>query len=367
MRGFLRSLATCGLSLLACSGESAEPMSALATDGGTTEAAAAQSCSAVSACPTPSTLFQTLLTAQDVGPDAQFVAVGRQAVLVMRGAGVFQAVRLNDPDTHDAADPSAKFAAWSFPQGAPTARAITEGTLMNGGRITPSVFVLACAEGDRVCSVLRGERGQPQLSSWQTVPADFDARGIILDPVTVQQRQLCVYGAGMLCFDGSAWQPAIDVASELELNAAAIGSTWSIAVGEHGRWWKRTVAAGTWQEQAALNDVSLTQCSVSGEGGVIVGEGRLQLALGTQQGHFACTGDQPLAALLLTDSIDNAAYAVTSDAAILTGVAPNPFCQATVAKDERVLAVTSVPCGASDNLRILTSQTLLGSNVCIQL
>jgi hypothetical protein len=129
---------------------------------------------------------------------------------------------------------------------------------------------------------------------------------------------------------------------------------------------------GPWQEQPALADVALTQVSVAGAGGVIVGEGKLVAAVGTQADDFRdCDpfgGD--LKGLMLDPGIPGLAYAVTGSGEVVQHAAVSPQRPESYCSYQRlpqsVVGVSDAPCGGSQNARAWTDQALFGTNTCVE-
>ena len=175
---------------------------------------------------------------------------------------------------------------WTVPSGA-TPVAVAQGLLPDSeGLSSPTVVALTCSEAGGGCSLLRGDAQADALSPWPAseLPDDFVVSGMVIDTASTEPR-VCVYGNGLLCL-GDGWQPEIPTTADLRLNHVSIGWFWSLAVGEQGRWYKRQVddtsALSSWEEQPPLGSVSLTYASAADLGGVILGEGKIQAALGTQ-------------------------------------------------------------------------------------
>jgi hypothetical protein len=251
-----------------------------------------------------------------------------------------------------------------------------EGRLSNIVPVPPTMMlVLTCGDAGAHCSLWRSDVQADQLSSWQeeVLPPSFIARGVSFD-VAVEPKQICVYGSGLYCWNDS-WQEAIPESADLRLNAVALGSSWSLAVGDHGRWWKRlrddTGSLGPWQEQAPLNDIALSQVSVVADGGAIVGAGRLQALLGSQAELYDCLVSDDIAAFILDPAIQGLAYLVTNSGEIFQH-APMSARRAEAYCDYQQLALPgpvietgAVPCSAANNPRLLTESILFGQSVCL--
>jgi hypothetical protein len=332
--------------------------------------------SPIGSCPAHSVgIWQELLKAADFGANARLVATGGLGVLVALGDGNFRVARLSDP-AEAASGPA--YSAWDFPNASAQAKpvAITEGRLSDIVPVPPNtLIVLTCAAARAHCSIWRSDENAGQLSSWQEtpLPADFVASGVALDG-GVEPQQICVYGSGMYCWTDH-WQEAIPAVQALRVNDVAFGPLWSLAVGDHGRWFKREHdAAGTlsaWLEQPPLNDVALSQVSVAADGGAIVGAGKLQAALGTQAATYDCSVSDDLAAFLVDPGVRGLAYVVTNAGKVLqhalTGAqGSGAYCayqQLTLTG--AVLDTGAAPCSASNNPRLLTESGLFGQSQCL--
>jgi hypothetical protein len=325
----------------------------------------------VGSCPATSfAILQPLLDANDFGADARFVAMDGDAVLVAQGNGQFTVVTLDRPSMN----PSPPgYVSWAFPSDELQPTAVTTGQPEQsaGQRY---VFVLACDQERKQCGIFRGETRGPMLDPWPEteLPVGFVPRGLVFD-ATSDPRALCVYGNGLLCFQ-NGWQQAIPSSAELRLNAVAIGPQWSLAVGDHGRWFKRDRAGlgalGPWQEQPALRDVTLTQASVEESGGVITGDGRLQAALGAQSELF-CSPEAGLDAFLLIPGSRGLAYAVMRNGEFVRYASPTSTRPQSACSSQQlpgagaVIQTGTAPCVVL-NPRVLTDKVLLGTNLCVE-
>ena len=345
----------CALSLLACSAEHAPdvvrdagaPTADAAAMSG--DAATLGSCAPLGSCPARSIgVWQELLEASDFGASARLVATGGLGVLVALDEQHVRVVRLAEPSGASMQQD------WDFPHAG--ARGIYVPNPPD------SMSVLTCGDSGSQCSVWQADVRSDELSAWRetVLPGSFVARGISQD-LTVDSRPICVYGAGMVCDS----QAVIPVADDRRLNAVAFGSQWSIAVGEHGRWWKREHGAD-WQEQPALNDVALEQVVVSEDGGaVIVGEGKLQAALGSQAALYDCVEGGDVAAFILDSAAPGLAYALTPSGLIVQH--SSSYCAyQRLELSGPVLQSGTLRCGGSNNPRVLTASVLFGQNNCLE-
>jgi hypothetical protein len=339
-------------------------------------------------CPATSIgIWQRLLDANDFGANARFVAMGGSAVVVARGDGRFTVVHLNQPSSSFSAAPPSKYASWDFPGGQLEPLAVTEGDWDDLSQ-QPEVFVLMCDQERKQCSINRGGSAGAALDSWYgtELPDGFFPRDLVFDKVS-QPRMLCAYGNGLLCFQ-SGWQQAIPPSAELRLNDVAVGDPWSLAVGDHGRWWRRertdSGALGVWQEQAPLRDVALTQADVFSRpvpqgAAVVTGDGRLQAALGIYR-ERVCSPQNGLIAFFLGSGESSYAYALTSNGDVvrqhlltlptmqMTGPPPEPDCiYQQLPLPSAVIKTGIAPCDDALNERALTDRVLFGTNVCLRI
>lgn len=307
-----------------------------------------------------------MLRADELDPSAHFVAAHSQAVLAVTGAGDLRVAVLSSP----AVSQRVAYTVWNGDKTDLSPVAVTSGVLP--GSSEPEPFVLSCDADHSHCEALRGHAGETQLQSFSAnpFPEGFIAQGLIVDgsasPVT-----LCAYGNGIVCFDES-WKTTLALDAGLTLRSVAIGAVWSLAVGDDGRWYKRerqdSGDLGAWEAQSALGQAKLSQASVAGLGGIILGEGRVQAALGSAQSSFACQPPVSLFGVILHEGIPGSADVVTSDGKILqhtaAGSANGPYCTRQDSGADMLLGVASAPCGASMNPRLLTSAALLGQYDC---
>jgi len=302
--------------------------------------------------------------------------MGGQAVLVAIGDGTYRIVCLTDPTGVDA--PVPPYSSWEFPATGDQPIAVTEGRVSNLAQPSPkTLLVVTCGPDHTRCSIWRTELSEEGISAWQEIelPSDFSPQDVALDSGNEPQK-ICVFGNGLYCLDDT-WQAEIAPSPDLQINAIVFGTQWSIAVGEHGRWFKRErdnpVDLKTWQEQPPIGDASLTHVSVAGAGGVITGDGRLQAAVGPQADLFNCSPSNDLVAFILDQAASGSAYSVTSSGEIwyhasVTPQRPEPYCvfqQLTL--PSAILEATIVPCQDATNPRILTDKLLIGVNVCLRL
>jgi hypothetical protein len=321
-------------------------------------------------------LWQVLLDAKDFGAGARLLAMGGQAVLVALGNGTFKIARLRDPSADPASTPP--YSSWEFPSAGVEPIAIIEGRLSDIAPVPPkALMVVTCDPARTQCSLWRRELTQDNPGAWQetALPSGLVPRGVALD-AGIEPRKVCVYGNGIYCLDGT-WQEAIALSADLRINAVAFGAQWSLAVGEHGRWFKRErTDAGelkTWLEQAPLGDVALTQVSVAGGGGVIIGQAGFQTAVGEQAALYDCAASSELVALLLDRNLRGLAYAVTSTGNVIQHALVTPSrAQAYCAFQQLqlpgpVLDSGSVPCQQAMNPRVLTDQALFGTSLCLSI
>lgn len=317
---------------------------------------------------------KVLLDAADFGVSARLVALGGPTVLVEVGDSSFQVVRVLDADEQETT--GATRAVWSVPSGAGTPRAVTEAMLFDDDRLgLRTVVALACDEPGESCRLLRGDERSEELSPWagSELPSELEAHRLVVDAAT-DPPVVCAYGNGLFCLrDG--WQPEIPVTEGLRLNHVTVSSYWSLAVGEEGRWFKRAFdddfVLSAWTEQPPLGTASLTHASTAGRGGVILGEGRIQAALGEQAAMYGCEVPRELAALLLNEAVAGVATAMTASGELLlhtdlqTG--QPRYCSHAQLPAGSLTAFDAAPCRDSLNPRVVVDATqLLGNNLCVR-
>jgi hypothetical protein len=388
LRHALRCL-LCAVQIVACDGASSSPSTdanaamdgavaeeagaagdaSMRADGAASLADAAASCSdRIGSCPAQSFgKWTVLLDAADFGVDARLVALGGQAVLVQGGDGAFRVVLMDDdydllPDT--------TYSSWDFSSGDLVPFAITDGTVSARGR---PLFVLACDADRTRCTLSQAHANRAQLSAWQSteLPAGFLPAGLVFDWLPELAPAICAYGNGLLCLR-EGWQEAIAPEPGLRINDVDMDGPWSLAIADHGRWFKRDLDdSSAWREQSALSDVALTHVSAARSGAVIVGDGRVQAALGEQAQYFTCGPPGELLALTLEHGSPGLAYAVTNAGVVLQHPpphlgAPEPFCAYDQLPAGPVRDVSFSYCWDSPNPRVLLDQVVFGQNECVR-
>lgn len=337
-------------------------------------AGAAGSCTEeIGSCPATSfAVWQVLLDAADFGPTARFVALGGRAVVVDRGDASYEVVSLLNGLEQEVTGQTQ--AVWTVPSGVGTPVAVA----LDGEAVDRwTVVVLVCDDAGAGCSLLRGDEQTTELSPWpgSELPGELDARALVLD-VSSAETAVCAYGNGLFCFrDG--WQAEIPVAEGLRLNHVSISPGWALAVGEEGQWFQRALDDAyvllPWEAQPPLGTASLTWASTTQlyTGGVIVGEGRIQAALGEQREMYACEVPRELEALVLDDVLFGGATGITQTGEVLrhsdlrTG--EPRYCSHDQMPAGEITAIDTVRCDDSTNLRVLLGDTLLvGTNHCVR-
>lgn len=323
---------------------------------------------AVSSCAaTPAQAWNVLLDAAEFGSGARFVALGGQAVLIAGGSAAFRVARVHDAD--EVQSSGRPYSVWTFPEADLSGVDVAENMLSAPG--ARQVFALACSQDDQQCTLLKGDPGGDVLVVLPeaSLPSGFEPRGLFFD-WAADPAVVCAYGNGVLCFD-SEWRQAIAPAQDLQLNDVAVGELWSLAVGNHGRHFKRerngSGDLGPWIEQPMLADVDLTAASVAGAGAVAIGDGRVQAALGELRATFGCGSPSELRALLAHPFVARYAYAVTSTGAVmqhLPNAGPGEFCMHEQLPAGVVLEANVAPCQDGINPRALMEQAVIGMNIC---
>jgi hypothetical protein len=256
---------------------------AAARDAGTARDAVSSACDAIGSCPARSFgIWRVLLDAADFGPEARLVAVGGQAVLVAIGDGSFRVVRLGMSDDPEVNPP---YTVGAAPGGDQLPIAIA-----HSPQGTDLVYVATCDAARTHCSVWHTASADAAWTE-DALPTGAVLRGLVFEG-GLSPAVLCAFGNGLWCMGGAAWEEVIAPADDLQLNDAAIAGRWSVAVGEHGRWFSRTTddsdTTAAWREQPRLGDVSLMQAAATETGAIIVGDDRLVEAIGSYTALLAC-------------------------------------------------------------------------------
>jgi hypothetical protein len=309
-----------------------------------------------------------LLSATSFGAGAQFSAIGGEAVLVAGGDAPWRVVRIYNED--EAATAGKAYSVWAFPSGNWRGIDVTEGLL--GDETFRRVFALACDDLDSRCALLRSDEGDTaSLSEWPgtELPAGFEPKGLVFDSVT-QPSSVCAFGNGLLCFQ-TTWQEAIAPAKELQIDDVSMGDSLSVAVGNHGRYWKRERDAsdqlGSWVEQRPVGEYELTSASVGATSAVIISQGGLWLSLGTQTPLSGCRLTANLVGAVLRG--DDYQSIVTESGSVLEHLPrtkPEDICESQRLNVGSILGTATVPCRLGDNLRVLTISSVAGLNLCIR-
>lgn len=356
-------------------GEAGTQPDAAAPDSGVAIPSPLPACTdAVGSCPSRSfAVWQVLLDASEFGGSARFLATGGQAVLVAQGDTTYSVARIRGPS---AREDEAPYSSRIFEAAGLEPIAVAEARFESPVETT---LVLACRQGAE-CALWRAAENDAAFMPWtqSELPAGFVPRGLVIDDAEFPAPPIaCVFGNGLLCFkDG--WVEAIAVSGDVELNDVAIGTNWSLAVGNGGRWFRRerhaSGALGAWHEQPLLGTGDLAQASVRGSaGGTIIGEGKLVAALGDHRETFACGPRNDLVAFLLDPGLPTLAYAVAATGEIFQHQEPGPnliepYCAYQQLPPLGPVLDTSIaPCQDAMNPRVLTETALYGINVCLLL
>jgi hypothetical protein len=306
------------------------------------------------------TSYSVLLDASDFGTDARVIAIDGAAALVEGGDAPWRVAYIYL--TEEAATKGKAYATLAAPAGDLRPLDVADG-----------VFVLACSTDKARCLVLRGTPEDGSLSEWAgtELPPGFVPRGIVVDKI-VSPGVVCVYGNGLLCFDGG-WQ--IEIAPELglQLNDVAVGYPPWIAVGAHGRYFVRTRSSdssGRWLEQPRVGDVELTRASAQNDKAVVIGKGGLWVTIDTQQtppSVVSCTASEALSMVNVWQGVADGITAVTASGQVLRHVPRTPstaFCAWASANLGDNLGGTINRCGIEDNERVFSAEKVVGLNFC---
>jgi hypothetical protein len=319
---------------------------------------------AIAACPyAPRAGAQPLLKAASFGDGARLVDVGADAVLVARADGTYGVALLPPP----ASSMPAEAVLWPLDTGAWTPIKVRSAL----ASFDAGVYVLACAAQERTCLVFSAQRDRQELSAFTpllALPERFQARGLAMDE-SAEGSVPCVYGNGLLCLS-YGWREEIAIADGLRLNDVTIVGSAGLAVGDHGRWFKRRqedTAPGVWSEFTPLADVSLTFANILNDMAIVLGDGQIQALLGWQStADLPCAPPGPIDAAWL---YYGGALFVMANGDFIQHVSPtprraDPDCRLYQLPAGAVLAHSEHPCGLAQNEHVLKADALWGGNGC---
>ncbi|MDB4988260.1 MAG: hypothetical protein JWN04_3438 [Myxococcaceae bacterium] len=305
-------------------------------------------------------LFKTLLQASDYGPDAAFVALSGPHVLVTGGSGD-QVLTL------------------PAEQGAPVHSPLPSGVkgtaIADAHDSSSAIYVLSCNEAGGSCSVLHAAAAGQSLTALPggTLPAAFVGRGL-----SALQGNLCAFGSGALCLRDQSWVSVIDDPAPVggkglpdRVVGMALGEAMSLAISLYGKVWYGTRSAVdasvAFAEVAPASVGPLLYVTASGREAFVTSNGFV-LAWVAGALHYVST---PFikTAWLEFDGTEAALLTFTGAVVNRRSRGAKPYwCktqQIAVPTLNGLLASGSNPCGLASNFRFLTSERLVGQNLCV--
>ena len=361
-RGFWSVIVASG-SLLACAASPGE--GAPARDAGAPEASTSATLPAcgwtLDDCPAHiDWRFDTLLTAEEVSPDAQFIAIGGQAVGVSTGAmGVKLVVRVHlEAELDRTGD---RFRRYLLPKGVHTLIDVVDGV---PAPAEPAVvYALACEDAPQTCALFRvssEEADGAYLEPIADSTFDGEPRALLFDE---NQRKPCVLASSLYCFDGAWREELTPDASSPALRAVAMGSSTSIAVAARGIYWTRpSVPHGQspmpWTREDVGANVAWTGGSDLYTGYFLIGE----------RGAFMqnLTGDSALCSHTSNFAATSGSVLVTDQGEVLFGLNEGR-CKLQQLDDATIVDSATVYCQASQNLLLMTKHSVSGTRYCARL
>lgn len=311
----------------------------------------------------------TILTAAELGDRVSFAPLGNLGVLARRpgvsGSEPFLVALRPDPRAGTLITTSLGFD-WPDAGGPFDIRAVWVASAPDPA-FDADAFALACDAGG--CAVLAADTDTQDVLS----PRLPDSGDIAPVGLSMQSGRLCVFGAGVQCHHGSAWQEVVAQDASRPIRALALGEP-SLAAGDGGRAFVEDGQGFTELSTDAVVDLSL----VSGQSGdaLLAGDA---LWMQRDEGQWSwCSLRAPLAyaALLAGPAHTPAQVRLDSEGRITryhwdvqTGAMRDCY-HATLA-GEAVIGHARPRCGDVDNPLVLTAsslQTLLSRTlVCVQL
>lgn len=313
------------------------------------------------ACPEHITWrFDTLLRASELHVNATFIAIGGQVLGVSTGpSGSKSVVRLHMDDEIERY--GEKFRRFTLPKAVVTLIDVVDGVAEPGN--PPTVYALACRQRRSTCSLWQVSAAEPDGTALEEIAdSTFDGHptALLFDD---DQHRPCVLDKGLHCFDG-AWHEDIAPSSdEGELRDVAMGLSMSVAVAEHGVYWTRPgvapdQSAMPWTRQSVDADVSWTGASDIYRGYFLIGE-RGAFMQSLPDGNSLCSHTSDFAA-------SSGSVLVTKPGDVLFGL-NEARCVLQSLGSDAIVASATVYCRASQNLLLMTEQSVLGTTFCARL
>ena len=313
------------------------------------------------ACPEHITWrFDTLLRASELHVNATFIAIGGQVLGVSTGpSGSKSVVRLHMDDEIERY--GEKFRRFTLPKAVVTLIDVVDGVAEPGN--PPTVYALACRQRRSTCSLWQVSAAEPDGTALEEIAdSTFDGHptALLFDD---DQHRPCVLDKGLHCFDG-AWHEDIAPSSDDgELRDVAMGLSMSIAVAEHGVYWTRPGVAPDqpampWTRQSIDADVSWTGASDIYRGYFLIGE-RGAFMQSLPDSNSLCSHTSDFAA-------SSGSVLVTKPGDVLFGL-NEARCLLQSLGPAAIVASATVYCRASQNLLLMTEQSVLGTTFCARL
>jgi hypothetical protein len=361
-----RSLVTWSLALCACTqdrepGEQA-PKRDAEVDAASESALLPPCMWTLDACPAHiEWRLDTLLTASDVDADARFIAIGGQAVGVAAGAADTKlVVRVHmDDEIKRYGD---KFRRYTLPEDVVDLIDVVDSITAPG--VPPTVYALACRQPRAACSLWRISADQPDGAALEEIEgSSFDmgeAKALLFDE---DQQQPCALSKGLYCFDGS-WREEIPPSTDdNDLRNVAMGTSMSIAVAARGVYWtRRGVPPGQpalpWTRESVDAEVAWNGASDIYTGYFLIGE-RGAFMQKLSAGQELCSHTSDFAA-------SSGTVLVTEQGDVLFGLNESRCLLQNLGSDP-IVGSTTVYCRASQNLLVMTEQSISGTIYCERL
>jgi hypothetical protein len=184
-----------------------------------------------------------------------------------------------------------------------------------------------------------------------------DVSALLFD---ADQQQPCVLANGLYCFDG-AWHEDIAASTDDNaLRAVAMGSSMSLAVAGRGVYWTRPGVppgqpAMPWTRESADADVTWTGASDIYRGFFLIGK----------QGAFleSLAGKTTLCSHTSDFAASSGSVLITAQGDVLFGLNEGRCLLQSLGSDA-IIASSTVYCRASQNLLVMTENSVRGTTYC---
>lgn len=286
-----------------------------------------------------------LLDATTFGSDAVFRAIDGDYVLIHRLNG-------NDLLVNAPLD-------WNGNVNTEESFELTEGMKAIDVRsVSDGAYVLGCdVKGCRM--LWRSYLGATlDVIAESELPLNFNPRGIGSDSDTA--RLPCVYGNGLLCFDGAEWkteiadQPVVGFARGLP----------EIALMADGAVWTRANADTSWSPVPDLHITSPRWVDDSAQGGGLLVDPRTWASIDGDGNVMQCDLGEPFAALRLGSYGEMFGVSAGDVAIFFRPSGVRAYCVANPVTFGALIDLATTGCGILVNQRYLTEQALWGTASC---